>query len=67
LLGDDVIHSVSNTRRLFAVALHVYGGDFYSVERSEWDFGTYEERPRDFERTRRVFEEANARWREQSS
>jgi predicted metal-dependent enzyme (double-stranded beta helix superfamily) len=67
LLGDDVIHSVSNTRREFAVALHVYGGDFYSVERSEWDFGTYEERPRDFERTRRVFEEANSRWREQSS
>jgi predicted metal-dependent enzyme (double-stranded beta helix superfamily) len=66
LLGDDVIHSVSNTRREFAVALHVYGGDFYAVERSEWDFGTYEERPRDFERTRRVFEEANARWREQS-
>jgi predicted metal-dependent enzyme (double-stranded beta helix superfamily) len=66
VLGDDVIHSVSNTRSEFAVALHVYGGDFYAVERSEWDFGTYDERPRDFERTRRVFDEANARWLEQS-
>jgi predicted metal-dependent enzyme (double-stranded beta helix superfamily) len=62
VLGDDAIHSVANTRRDFAVALHVYGGDFYSVERSEWDFETYEERPRDFERTRRLFVEANDRW-----
>jgi len=66
VLGDDVIHSVANTRRDFAVALHVYGGDFFSAERSEWDFQTHEERPRDFERTRRLFEEANARWRDQA-
>ena len=62
LLGDDVIHSVANSRRDFAVALHVYGGDFFAVERSEWDFDTYEERPRDLERTQRIFDEANARW-----
>ena len=62
VLGDDVIHSVANTRREFAVALHVYGGDFFSVARSEWDFDTYEERPRDLERTRRLFDEANERW-----
>jgi predicted metal-dependent enzyme (double-stranded beta helix superfamily) len=65
VLGDDVIHSVANSRREFAVALHVYGGDFFTVERSEWDFETFEERPRDLERTRRLFEEANARWLEQ--
>ena len=65
VLGDDVIHSVTNSRREFAVALHVYGGDFFAVERSEWDFGTFEERPRDLERTRRLFDEANARWLEQ--
>jgi predicted metal-dependent enzyme (double-stranded beta helix superfamily) len=64
VLGDDVIHSVANTRREFAVALHVYGGDFFSGERSEWDFDTYEERPRDLARTRRLFDEANARWLE---
>jgi predicted metal-dependent enzyme (double-stranded beta helix superfamily) len=66
VLGDDVIHSVANSRREFAVALHVYGGDFFAVERSEWDFETFAERPRDFERTARVFREANARWLEQS-
>jgi predicted metal-dependent enzyme (double-stranded beta helix superfamily) len=64
VLGDDVIHSVANSHTDFAVALHVYGGDFFTVERSEWDFETYDERPRDFERTRRIFEDANARWRE---
>jgi predicted metal-dependent enzyme (double-stranded beta helix superfamily) len=62
VLGDDVIHSVANSRRDFAVALHVYGGDFFAVERSEWDFDTFDERPRDIERTHRIFEEANARW-----
>jgi predicted metal-dependent enzyme (double-stranded beta helix superfamily) len=62
VLGDDVVHSVANSRRDFAVALHVYGGDFFSGERSEWDFGTFTERPRDLERTRRLFDEANARW-----
>jgi predicted metal-dependent enzyme (double-stranded beta helix superfamily) len=65
VLGDDAIHSVANSRRDFAVALHVYGGDFFSVQRSEWDEETYEERPRDLERTRRLFEEANDRWSNQ--
>jgi len=62
LLGDDVIHSVANSRREFAVALHVYGGDFFAIERSEWDFGTYQERPRDMARTQQLFDDANARW-----
>jgi predicted metal-dependent enzyme (double-stranded beta helix superfamily) len=65
VLGDEAIHSVANSRRDFAVALHVYGGDFFSVERSEWDSETHEERPRDFERTRLLFEEANDRWSDQ--
>ncbi|MCU1374511.1 MAG: hypothetical protein JWO68_1797 [Actinomycetia bacterium] len=67
VLGDDVIHSVSNTRREFAVALHVYGGDFFAGDRSEWDFGTFDERPRDMGRTMRLFEEANERWAQERS
>jgi predicted metal-dependent enzyme (double-stranded beta helix superfamily) len=63
VLGDEVIHSVANSRREFAVALHVYGGDFFGVERSEWDFESFEERPRDLARTRQLFDDANARWR----
>jgi predicted metal-dependent enzyme (double-stranded beta helix superfamily) len=62
VLGEEVIHAVANSRREFAVALHVYGGDFFGGARSEWDPDTGEERPRDLERTRRLFEEANARW-----
>jgi predicted metal-dependent enzyme (double-stranded beta helix superfamily) len=61
VLGEDAIHSVANARRDFAVALHVYGGDFFAAERSEWDPDTHEERPRDLERTQRLFDEANAR------
>ena len=64
VLGEEAIHSVANSRKDFAVALHVYGGDFFSVARSEWDLETYEERPRDLERTQRLFDEANARWLE---
>jgi predicted metal-dependent enzyme (double-stranded beta helix superfamily) len=62
VMGDDIIHSVANTRTEYAVALHVYGGDFFAPGRSEWDWETYEERPRDIDRTRRLFEEANERW-----
>ncbi len=65
VLGDEAIHSVANSRKEFAVALHVYGGDFFAVERSEWDPETYEERPRDLTRTQRLFDDANARWLEQ--
>jgi predicted metal-dependent enzyme (double-stranded beta helix superfamily) len=63
VMGDDVIHSVANSRREFAVALHVYGGNFFAAPRSEWDWETHAERPRDLDRTRRLFDEANARWR----
>jgi predicted metal-dependent enzyme (double-stranded beta helix superfamily) len=67
VLGDDVIHSVSNSRREYAVALHVYGGDFFTGDRSEWTFDTFEERPRDLDGTRRLFEEANARFSREAS
>ena len=48
--------------RMWAV-IGMYGGDFFTGERSEWDFDTFDERPRDLDRTMRLFEEANARWR----
>jgi predicted metal-dependent enzyme (double-stranded beta helix superfamily) len=62
VLGDDVIHAVANTRQNFAAAIHVYGGDFFSGDRSEWDFETFTERPRDVGGTMRLFDEANQRW-----
>lgn len=66
VLGDDTIHSVANTQGEYAVAIHVYGNDFFAPGRVEWDFATFTERPRDAEGIRRTFTEANERWAEVS-
>ncbi len=61
LLDEAVIHSVVNPLREFTGAIHVYGGDFFGVPRSEWSPDTLEERPFDVERARRVYALANER------
>jgi predicted metal-dependent enzyme (double-stranded beta helix superfamily) len=66
VLGEDAIHAVTNPLREYAVALHVYGGDFFDAQRSEWDDERSPERPRDIEGTMRRFAEANARWAAES-
>jgi predicted metal-dependent enzyme (double-stranded beta helix superfamily) len=60
-LGEQTIHAVTNPLESITAAIHVYGGDFFAVPRSEWDAKTFEERPYDVENTMRAFEEANAR------
>jgi predicted metal-dependent enzyme (double-stranded beta helix superfamily) len=67
VLGDDAIHAVANHRREYAVALHVYGGDFFAPGRSEWDWDTLTEHPRDIERSLRLFAEAEERWRAETA
>jgi predicted metal-dependent enzyme (double-stranded beta helix superfamily) len=67
LLGESIIHAVTNPLRQFTGAIHVYGGDFFAMPRSEWDPTTLEERPYDVARARRVFQEANDRWRAQAA
>ena len=68
ILGPDVIHSVRNPRRAFTGAIHVYGGDFFKLGRTEWDPQSLQERADDSDRVRAVFDEANAAWeREQAS
>ncbi len=67
VLGKNVIHAVSNPLRTFTGAIHIYGGDFFGVERSEWTGDTLEERPYDMAHARSVFAEANARWARESS
>jgi predicted metal-dependent enzyme (double-stranded beta helix superfamily) len=59
-LGPDVIHSVTNPIPRLTGALHVYGGDFFGVPRSEWDAETLLEQPTDGARMARRLEEANA-------
>jgi len=60
-LGRDIIHSVTNPIPRLTGALHVYGGDFFATERSEWDPETLLEQRYDVERALRLFDEANSR------
>ena len=60
LLGDDTIHSVTNPTTQFAGAIHIYGGDFFALERSQWDPETLVESPYSVDETLEQFEAANA-------
>src|SRR5947208_8728188 len=59
-LGRDIIHSVTNPVSRLTGAIHVYGGDFFAISRSEWDPETLHEGRYDLEKNMRLFEEANA-------
>ena len=58
-LGRDIIHSVTNPLPRLTGAIHVYGGDFFAVQRSEWDPETLVEGPYDVDKNMRLFAEAN--------
>ncbi len=58
-LGQDIIHSVTNPISKLTGAIHVYGGDFFGVGRSEWDPESLREVPYDMEETLRLFEDSN--------
>ena len=58
-LGRDIVHSVTNPIPRLSGAIHVYGGDFFAVQRSEWDAETLVEQPYNMERTKRLFADAN--------
>ena len=47
VLDADVIHSVSNPLAHSTGSIHVYGGDFFAVERSEWASECADEEPFD--------------------
>jgi predicted metal-dependent enzyme (double-stranded beta helix superfamily) len=56
-LGKDVIHSVTNPIPRLTAAIHVYGGDFFEAERSEWEAEGLTEHPFDMDRVRAMFED----------
>jgi len=58
-LGRDIIHSVTNPVSRLTGAIHVYGGDFFAVSRSEWDPENLHEGRYDLAKNMRLFEEAN--------
>ena len=59
-LGPDIIHSVVNPIPRVTGAIHVYGGDFFGVPRSEWDPESLREKPYDMEKALRMFAEQRA-------
>lgn len=61
-LGRDIVHSVTNPTPKFTGAIHVYGGNFFTEERSEWDPESLIERPYDIDANMALFEEANKWW-----
>jgi len=58
-LGPEIIHSVINPIKRLTGAIHVYGGDFFAVSRSEWDPEHLVEGPYDVAKTLALFEESN--------
>lgn len=60
-LGPDIIHSVTNPIPRLTGAIHVYGGDFFDMARSEWDPESLLERDYDIEKNMRLFEDSNKR------
>lgn len=69
-LPEDVIHSVINPIGKFTGAIHVYGGDFFGIPRSEWEPGTLQETEWDLDKAIRLFRDSNERylaWEETAS
>jgi len=55
ILGSDIIHSVTNPISKLTGAIHVYGGDFFKAERSEWDAEELSEQPYDIAKVKALF------------
>jgi predicted metal-dependent enzyme (double-stranded beta helix superfamily) len=60
-LGKDIIHSVTNPLGKLTAAIHIYGGDFVTQQREQWEEETFRKRPFDQADARRRFDEANHR------
>ena len=58
-LGTEIVHSVLNPIGKLTGAIHIYHGDFFTLERSEWDAETLREAPYDKAKAARLFEESN--------
>ncbi|MEM7744177.1 MAG: hypothetical protein AAF409_10755 [Pseudomonadota bacterium] len=54
-MGKDIIHSVTNPIQRYTGAIHVYGADFFEIERLEWEAEGLTERPYDGEKVKAMF------------
>lgn len=59
ILGKDTIHSVTNPTDSFTGAIHVYGGNFFEIARSEWEPNTLTEQEYDIEKNHKLFKDEN--------
>ncbi len=62
-LKPNAIHSVTNPLERFTGGVHIYGGDFFATERSQWDPESLVEEPSNGAVIRAIFERANERMR----
>jgi len=62
-LPADAIHSVTNPLQRFTGGLHIYGGDFFDTDRSQWNPETLAEEHSDGDVIQAMFAEENARLR----
>jgi predicted metal-dependent enzyme (double-stranded beta helix superfamily) len=62
-LNTNAIHSVTNPLQRFTGGLHIYGGDFFATERSQWDPDTMIEEPSNGDVIRNIFKKANEQMR----
>lgn len=61
MLTEDALHSVTNPLQRFTGGIHIYGGDFFDTQRSQWNSETLEEEPSDGSRIREIFQRENER------
>lgn len=54
--GKDLIHSVINPLEEFTAAIHVYGANFFEIERSEWPPETLKEQAYDITKSQKLFQ-----------
>jgi predicted metal-dependent enzyme (double-stranded beta helix superfamily) len=59
-LGRDIIHSVTNPLSKLTGAIHIYGGDFFRVDRSDWDPESHTEQAYDMKKNLRLLEAAES-------
>jgi len=62
-LNTNAIHSVTNPLQRFTGGLHIYGGDFFATERSQWDPDTLTEEPSNGDVIQNIFKKANEQMR----
>lgn len=60
-LGKDIIHSVNNPLGRLTGAIHIYGGQFFTQPRREWDAEKLCEGAYSAEKAMKLFEDSNRR------